>query len=760
MLKKIAIVSSNYLSIKSFLSKPIENLSKNYLVYIYTNIEKTDQLFGNNNKNIRFIHLPIRRNVNLFKDLECFFKLIFFIFKFKPDLIMTLTPKGGLLGILTSFILNVKTRIHYYTGQVWVTRRGFVKKLLKQVDKIIFKMSTDCLTDSNLQKKFLEDERVVRRDFLKVLANGSICGVDTSRFKPDLENRKIIRKQLGISVDTILLLFLGRLNKDKGILDLADAANDIIKKDKKNISLLIVGPDEENIKSKIQILCKSSINKIHFIEFTNEPEKYMSAADIFCLPSYREGFGMAALEAGACALPVITSRIYGLIDAVKEDHTGLFHEVKNKEQIKKCIIRLVENKELRETLGKQGRERVLKDFEQKYVTEEFVKFIMEKINVNKYISIVSSNQLSIELFLNKQIKLLSSYNQINIFTNLTFNNFTNSINKNYSNIKFYHINIKRRVAIFWDAYSFISLIFLLITKKTDIIFTITPKGGFLGIFSGFILRIKKRIHWYGGQVWFSREGLVKNILKNIDKLISILSTNVLTECDSQKKFLEDERVVRRDFLKVLANGSICGVDTSRFKPDLENRKIIRKQLGISVDTILLLFLGRLNKDKGILDLADAANDIIKKDKKNISLLIVGPDEENIKSKIQILCKSSINKIHFIEFTNEPEKYMSAADIFCLPSYREGFGMAALEAGACALPVITSRIYGLIDAVKEDHTGLFHEVKNKEQIKKCIIRLVENKELRETLGKQGRERVLKDFEQKYVTEEFVKFIQNL
>tara|TARA_B110000259_G_C13984669_1_gene389960 strand:+ start:294 stop:1430 length:1137 start_codon:yes stop_codon:yes gene_type:complete len=375
MLKKIAIISSNYASIKSFLSKQIEHLSKNYLVNIYTNIENSEDLFGNMNKNIKFIHLPIKRNVNLFKDLECFFKLIFFIFKFKPDLTMTLTPKGGLLGTLTSFILNVNVRIHYYTGQVWVTRRGFVKTLLKQVDNIIFKMSTDCLTDSNLQKKFLEDENVVRRDFLKVLANGSICGVDTSRFKPNLKNREIIRNQLGISADTILLLFLGRLNKDKGILDLADAVNDIIEKNKKNISLLVVGPDEENIKSKIQILCKSSINKIHFIEFTNEPEKYMSAADIFCLPSYREGFGMAALEAGACALPVITSRIYGLIDAVKEDHTGLFHEVKNKEQIKECIIRLAENKELRETLGKQGRERVLKNFEQKYVTEEFVKYI-------------------------------------------------------------------------------------------------------------------------------------------------------------------------------------------------------------------------------------------------------------------------------------------------------------------------------------------------------------------------------------------------
>ena len=759
MKKKIAIVSSNIFSIQSFLSKAIEDLAKENLIYIYTNLNNKNYSFIQN-KNVKLIHLPITRNVNLIRDLQCFLKLLFFIFNFKPNLMLTLTPKGGLLGILTSFILRINKRTHYYTGQVWVTREGFIRSLLKFIDKIIFKMSTDCLTDSDLQKKFLEDEKIVKKDFLKVLANGSICGVDTSRFYPNLENRKSIRDKLNISSDTILLLFLGRLNKDKGILDLADVVNEIISKDKRNISLLIVGPDEENIKSKIELLCKDTIKKIHFVEFTNQPEKYMSAADIFCLPSYREGFGMAALEAGACALPVITSRIYGLIDAVKEDQTGLFHEVRNKSEIKNCIIKLVDNKDLRKKLGNQGRERVLKDFEQKYVTNEFVNYIQTIISVVKYISIVSSNQLSVELFLNKQIQKLSHNNHINIFTNLRYNTFTKKINKENINIKFNHINIKRRVSIFWDIYSFINLILLLIFKKTDIIFTITPKGGFLGIFSGYILRIKKRIHWYGGQVWFSREGIVRIVLKNIDKLISILSTEILTECNSQKKFLEDEKIVKKDFLKVLANGSICGVDTSRFYPNLENRKSIRDKLNISSDTILLLFLGRLNKDKGILDLADVVNEIISKDKRNISLLIVGPDEENIKSKIELLCKDTIKKIHFVEFTNQPEKYMSAADIFCLPSYREGFGMAALEAGACALPVITSRIYGLIDAVKEDQTGLFHEVRNKSEIKNCIIKLVDNKDLRKKLGNQGRERVLKDFEQKYVTNEFVNYIENL
>ena len=84
-----------------------------------------------------------------------------------------------------------------------------------------------------------------------------------------------------------------------------------------NIHFMFVGPDEENIKNKIYNNSKYR-DKIHFVNFTDKPEEYMAAADLFCLPSYREGFGMAAVEAGSCGLPVITSRIYGLTDAVEE----------------------------------------------------------------------------------------------------------------------------------------------------------------------------------------------------------------------------------------------------------------------------------------------------------------------------------------------------------------------------------------------------------------------------------------------------------
>ena len=70
--------------------------------------------------------------------------------------------------------------------------------------------------------------------------------------------------------------------------------------------------------------------------------------------------------------------------------------------------------------------------------------------------------------------------------------------------------------------------------------------------SSYLARIKKRIHWYGGQVWVTRKGFQRTFLRNIDRLMGIMATNVLTECNSQKKFLEDEKIIKKGRHKVLA----------------------------------------------------------------------------------------------------------------------------------------------------------------------------------------------------------------
>jgi len=377
MKKKLAIISTTGLSFSSFFKQQINNLEKENEIYLIANFNNENKFMKKKwHSGCKKIKLNIVRNINIIKDILCFLHLIKIFYTYKFDAAITITPKAGLFGILCATLFRVKVRIHYFTGQVWVTRKGLVRYILKKIDVLISKLSSSNLTDSFSQKKFLEDEKIVKKDTLVVLGKGSICGVDTNKFSPNLLFRKQIREEFNISNDSMVLIFLGRLNKDKGILDLAYAFKNLVEEfPNLDLKLMIIGPDEENIIEQINKILAKERSKIFFKGFTDQPEKYLAAADIFCLPSYREGFGMSALEAGACAVPVITSRIYGLTDAVEENITGMFHEPGNINEIKNVIKKMVLNRELRIKMGEKGRERVQNDFEQKIVVEEFTNYI-------------------------------------------------------------------------------------------------------------------------------------------------------------------------------------------------------------------------------------------------------------------------------------------------------------------------------------------------------------------------------------------------
>jgi lipopolysaccharide/colanic/teichoic acid biosynthesis glycosyltransferase len=157
------------------------------------------------------------------------------------------------------------------------------------------------------------------------------------------------------------VLFVGRLNTDKGVLDLA-AAFRAIAEERHDVHLLIVGPDESALRPRIEDACGRHVDRLRFLEFTSRPEDAMAAADVLCLPSYREGFGSVVVEAAACGLPAVASRIYGVIDALEADRTGLLHEPGDVGELTRQLRRIVADACLRQTLGVAARQRALAEF--------------------------------------------------------------------------------------------------------------------------------------------------------------------------------------------------------------------------------------------------------------------------------------------------------------------------------------------------------------------------------------------------------------
>jgi glycosyltransferase involved in cell wall biosynthesis len=369
--KKICLIVSSPITIKVFLLNHLIALSKIYDVTIIAN-DADDQLKEIIKDDIKIISLPIDRNITLLNDALVLIKLIGILKKEKFDLIHSVTPKAGLFSVLAGKIASTPIRIHTFTGQVWASRNGIVRVLLKSADKTIALLSTNILADSNSQMQYLIKEKIVSPDKISVLANGSISGVNTNKFVPNLQIRESLRNQLGITNAGVVFLFIGRLKRDKGVLDLCLAFKEKFN-DEDNAYLLLVGPDEERLSGAIDQL-NIKKDKLCIVPYTDEPEKFMAAADVLCLPSYREGFGSVIIEAAACGLPAIGSRIYGVIDAISENESGLLHIPGDIKALVRLMQVLYADSDKRINIGKAARIRVERLFSAERVTAAWLDY--------------------------------------------------------------------------------------------------------------------------------------------------------------------------------------------------------------------------------------------------------------------------------------------------------------------------------------------------------------------------------------------------
>ena len=295
----------------------------------------------------------IERDISPAKDVRALFFLFRLFRKNRFDAIHSLAPKAGFLSMLAGIIARIPVRIHIFTGQVWVTKVGFMRFFLKMMDTLTALMATHNLVDSFSQHQFLLRNKVVSDSKSRVLAGGSVCGVDVSKFSPNPTERLKIRQKLNIPENSLVYIFLGRLKKDKGVLDLAQA---FIKLplSKNPVHLLIVGSDEEGLERKIRTICASYENRLHFVSLTEFPEQYLASADVLCLPSYREGFGNVIIEGASTGIPSIASRIYGVMDAIQENQTGLLHEAGNSNELAAKMNMLLRDPELRKKMGENA----------------------------------------------------------------------------------------------------------------------------------------------------------------------------------------------------------------------------------------------------------------------------------------------------------------------------------------------------------------------------------------------------------------------
>jgi glycosyltransferase involved in cell wall biosynthesis len=325
--------------------------------------------------------VPMTRSITPLQDLIALYQLIQVIRKFKPDIVHSHTPKAGLLGMLAAWICRVPTRMHTVAGLPLMETAGLKRSILKTTERITYACASNVYPNSKGLLDFIHSTFSVRNlpsgktgSKFKIIGKGSSNGIDTTWFSrtPELEtNARTIREKYGITKDTIVFSFVGRLVRDKGLIELVEA----FKKLNLPSRILLVGSFEDHLDplpSEVMTFLRTD-TRVILAGFQQDVRPWMMASDVFVFPSYREGFPNVVMQAACLEIPVIASDINGCNEILQHEQTGLLVPAKNAEALQRTMLELAIDSAKRKTLAEQSRAFVVNNFERKFVWSELLK---------------------------------------------------------------------------------------------------------------------------------------------------------------------------------------------------------------------------------------------------------------------------------------------------------------------------------------------------------------------------------------------------
>ncbi|MCA9151488.1 MAG: glycosyltransferase, partial [Planctomycetales bacterium] len=290
-----------------------------------------------------------------------------------PHIVHAHTPKAGLVGMLAATRCQVPVRIYHLHGLRFETTRGLRRTVLQCAERLACQLAHRVLSVSQSVRDRAVAEHLVSAPKTRVLANGSINGIDLTKLDATLRMpgyRNQVRDRLGIPADARCVGFVGRLVRDKGIIELSHAWQ-WLRARYPDLHLLLVGPFEEldpvpdSIRTELQ-----ADPRVHLTGLDWNVLPYYGAMDLFTLPTYREGLPTVLLEAAAMQVPVVATRVTGCVDAVPPESIDALVPAGDSEALAKAIARYLDSPQRRAADAQAGRAWVAKHFRPAHIWGE------------------------------------------------------------------------------------------------------------------------------------------------------------------------------------------------------------------------------------------------------------------------------------------------------------------------------------------------------------------------------------------------------
>lgn len=318
---------------------------------------------------VRTVGVQMARRVSPLTDWESLERLRDLFSALQPDIVHAHTPKGGLLGMLAAAAVKVPVRLYQMRGLPYVTQRGAMRSVLAMTERLSCRAATGVICQSRSLLTTATRERLVEPARAEVVLEGS-NGVDTSFFRRErwAAAGQALRAEWGAQQGDVVFVFVGRLVRDKGVPELLEAFARVRARVPR-AQLVLVGPHED--RDGLDEATKQRLGEpqVRAVGFQANPAPFLAAADVFVLPSHREGFPNAPLEAAALGVPVVSTTVPGCNDAVEAERTGLLVAPNDPTSLAAAMQRYVDHFDLRLRHGAEGLARVRSRFRREVITE-------------------------------------------------------------------------------------------------------------------------------------------------------------------------------------------------------------------------------------------------------------------------------------------------------------------------------------------------------------------------------------------------------
>jgi glycosyltransferase involved in cell wall biosynthesis len=327
---------------------------------------------------IPYYTVDFTRVVSPLKDIKALFQTLRHLVALRPDVVHYSTPKAALVTALAAFLTRVPVRIYTIRGMTYAGKKRLATLLPILVERVTCLLSHRVLCVSNSNLSLCAALGVCPREKMSVIGAGSSHGVDAEgKFNPALLSREKIdrlRGELGLGDGAVVFGFVGRLVLDKGAEELLRAWREF-SPGRRDAFLVLIGDGKE---PRDRFIAhegggKPPPERVRFVPPTMNIASYYGIMDVLVLPSHREGFPNVVLEAGAMALPVITTDAPGCLDSVVDGKTGLVFPCGDAAELANRMEQLYVDPVLRATLGAAGRLRARENFKPQTICEELLR---------------------------------------------------------------------------------------------------------------------------------------------------------------------------------------------------------------------------------------------------------------------------------------------------------------------------------------------------------------------------------------------------